>query len=122
MGLVNSILACGCVFLRCGRVDVFPHTFFEGLWCLLLLGFLQGNVGLLPLLLLLLLLLFSFCCDLKNTNHVYAHKHVPDQKIQRLLLTPDFALSNCYSCVDTFTAQPTFQMQVGSQALGGLSL
>lgn len=61
---------CVCLSLHCGRVDVFPYTCFEGLGCLLLLCFLQGDVALLPLLLLLLKLLFSLSCNLENKNHM----------------------------------------------------
>lgn len=61
---------CVCVSLHCGRVDVLPDAGLKGFGCLLLLGFLQGNAGLLLLLLLLLKLLLSLGCDLGKKNKI----------------------------------------------------
>lgn len=94
--LLNSKSVCMCVFLHCGRVDVFPYTCFEGLWRLLLLGFLQGDAGLLPLLLLLLQLLFSLCCNLKNPKSYKSPQlHNRSEDTEATFTPQDFMLSYC---------------------------
>lgn len=53
-----------CASSHRGRVDVLPDARLEGFGRLLLFGFLQGDAGLLLLLLLLPELLLSLSCDL----------------------------------------------------------